>query len=233
MAHAVRPEHGARLGRQHAAGWPAGGECVRERFRRSVGVEQARHGDGRRRFTRQGVELAFLLRGVLRATSLVPDRIKNSGLLRLEGSERGIPRGEVRAHRHQSAALPIAQGGPEDRVAGGLALAGVGHREQVQRHRPGELVVAAHVDQFLRGHRQRRQRRTRDQRRRCLHEGLRLAHRVTQQQRQRIVRIGQRVERLGQRLGVGPVRRRTTGPIFAASHADAGNACGANRGQHR
>ena len=178
VAHAVRPEYGARLGRQHAAARPAGGERVRERFGRGVGVEQARHGDGGRRFARQRVELAFLLRGVLRAAALVLDRIENAGLLSLEGGKRGVARGEVRGYRHRSAALPIAQRGAEDRVAGGLALAGVGHRKQVQRHRPGELVVAAHVDESLRGHRQRRQRRARDQRHRRLHEGLRLAYRV-------------------------------------------------------
>ena len=180
-------------------------------------IEQARHGAWTAApRAPASVELAFLLRGVLRAASLVLDRIENAGLLRLEGGERGLACGEVRRHRHYSAAFPIAQRGAEDRVAGGLAFAGVGHREQVQRHRPDELVVAAHVDQSLRGHRQRRQRRAGDQRHRRLHEGLRLAHCIAQQGRQRIGRIGQRIERLGQRLGVGPVVRGATGTRSSA-----------------
>ena len=57
---------------------------------------------------------------------------------------------DFRGHFLTPPGFPVAQRRAEDRVAGGLALPGVGHREQIKGDGADELMVAAHVGQTLR-----------------------------------------------------------------------------------
>jgi hypothetical protein len=175
-----------------------------KRFRCRIGIKQTRDKQRRRRFTHERLKFALLARRVLRSAPFVFDRIEDAGLLRFEYLLGRFELRDLGVHFLKPLAFPVAQSRAEDRVTSGLAFSGVGHREQIKGNRTHELVIAAHVRQTLRRERECRKRGASDKRDWRLHESLRLPYGVTQDARQRLVRIRLSVEQLGQGFGLQP-----------------------------
>jgi len=97
----------------------------------------------------QRLKFAFLARRVLRPAPLVLDRFQNAGLLRFKHRRGRFELGDLGGHFLTPPGFPVAQRRAEDRIAGGLAFPGVGHRKQIKGNGADELMVAAHVGQAL------------------------------------------------------------------------------------
>lgn len=122
---------------------------MRERLRGRIPVEQS--WDERRhwRMAHQRLTFALLARCVLRPAPLVLDRFQNARLLRFKDRRGRFELRDLGGHFLTSLGFPVAQRRAEDRIAGGLALPGVSHREQIMGNVTHQLVVAAHVGQAL------------------------------------------------------------------------------------
>ena len=104
--------------------------------------------------------------------------------------------------------FPVAQAGAEDRVTGGLALPGIGHRQKIKGNGADELVIAAYVGHALGSERKGGKGRARNERHRRPHESPCCGHCIEQQARQRFYRMRKRFKWLGQRLRLRSLRLR-------------------------